>query len=44
MKFCVLALDYDGTIAENGNPHLPDSRTIRTDLARGLQPGLRYCQ
>jgi hydroxymethylpyrimidine pyrophosphatase-like HAD family hydrolase len=36
MKFCVLALDYDGTIAENGKPHLAVMQAIQETRARGI--------
>jgi hydroxymethylpyrimidine pyrophosphatase-like HAD family hydrolase len=36
MKFCVLALDYDGTIAENGKPNLAVIQAIQETRARGI--------
>ena len=36
MKFCVLALDYDGTIAENGKPHPAVMQAIQETRARGI--------
>jgi hydroxymethylpyrimidine pyrophosphatase-like HAD family hydrolase len=36
MKFCVLALDYDGTIAENGTPHRAVLQAIQETRARGI--------
>jgi hydroxymethylpyrimidine pyrophosphatase-like HAD family hydrolase len=36
MKFCVLALDYDGTIAENGKPHPAVMEAIQEARARGI--------
>ena len=36
MKFCVLALDYDGTIAENGKPHLAVMQAIQEARAHGI--------
>jgi len=36
MKFCVLALDYDGTIAENGKPHPSVMEAIQDARARGI--------
>lgn len=36
MKFCVLALDYDGTIAENGKPHLAVMQAIQEARASGI--------
>ena len=36
MKFCVLALDYDGTIAENGKPDSAVMKAIQGARARGI--------
>lgn len=36
MKFCVLALDYDGTIAENGKPHPAVMEAIQEARALGI--------
>lgn len=36
MKFCVLALDYDGTIAENGKPHPAVLEAIQEARALGI--------
>lgn len=36
MKFCVLALDYDGTIAEKGTPHPAVMEAIQEARARGI--------
>lgn len=36
MKFCVLALDYDGTIAENGKPHPAVMQAIQETRTRGI--------
>lgn len=36
MKFCILALDYDGTIAENGKPDPAVMEAIQEARARGI--------